>query len=187
MTVKFMINKLNNLLANLPNHKRSEIGGVSLVKEAFSQETILNYHFGMAILSESSFHTIFFNNNNFYGSYFFECQFHNCIFTKTIFSKAEWSDCTFINCQFDECVFERTEVDTTIFQSCNFTNVNFIGSSIYECTFQDCLFKKLKTTPNKTLLMCIINSKFYKEKDQKTILLNNESDFLKILNEMKAF
>ena len=184
-----MANKLNNLLINIFEDKNFETYKPSLVKEAFSNETVLNYNFSMFIfvISESSFNNIVFTNVNFCGSYCFESQFNNCTFNNTKFRKADWSDCQFINCQFNDCLFTRAEIDETIFQSCNFTRVNFIASTLYECTFQDCFFKKLKAAPNKTLEMCIIDSKFYKEKDQKAIPLNDEDDFLKILNEMNAF
>ena len=181
-----MTNKLNKFLANVPEPNEFEISTVSLVNEFFSDETILNDKVNISLLSASKFKNICFINNDFYGSYFFNCEFHNCTFTKTRFSKAEWYDCTFINCQFDECFFTRTEVNTTIFQSCNFTNVDLIASTLYESTFKDCFFKELPVMSNHTLTMVIMDSKFYKEKEQKAISLNDESDFLKILHEMNA-
>ena len=182
-----MTNKLNKFLASLPEEKEFNTINVSLVKDFFSDETILNYNFNIAVLSESKFQNICFIDNDFYGSYFFECEFHNCTFNKTRFSKAEWSDCTFINCQFDGCFFQRTEINTTVFQSCNFSNVDLIASNLYETTFKNCFFKKLPVMTNKTLSMVVSDSKFYKEKEQKAVPLNDESDFLKILHEMNAF
>ena len=184
-----MANKLNNLLINIFEDKNFETYKPSLVKEAFSNETVLNYNFSMFVfvISESSFTNIVFTNVNFCGSYCFESQFNNCTFNNTIFHKVEWTNCQFNDCQFNDCLFTRAEITETIFQSCDFTHVNFIASILDECKLINNTFNKLKITENGQLQMSLMDSTFCKNKDDNCILLNDDSELIEILKDMNAF